>query len=162
RTSSSPWSAGVATGLWAWSASGSPARPRAQEIHGLSPASGHYSSRSGYRLGLDQLLFLDALGAVGDRLADVPERACAAHVREDVEVVRLGRREGEPLERVAAPGVVPGRWAGIAAEDRVRQGHHDPGDEDEGSDRRDQVVGADAGAAEVLVGVDHLALLAAG
>ena len=105
---------------------------------------------------------LGAGAAVGDRLADVAHRPGAAHVGQQVEVVRLRRREREPLERVAAPGVVPGRGAALAAEDRVDQGHQDPGGEDEGADRGDQVVGVDAGPVEELVGVDHLALLAAG
>ena len=42
-----------------------------------------------------------------------------------VEVVRLRRREREPLERLAAPGVVPGPGAAVAAEDRVDERQHD-------------------------------------
>ena len=45
---------------------------------------------------------------------------------QDVEVVRLRRREREPLERVAAPRVVAGLGAALAAGDRVDQGQDDP------------------------------------
>src|SRR4051812_49550403 len=118
---------------------------------------------SGYRLGLAaRCSLLGAAAAMADRLADVAQRLWAADVREDVEVVRLGRGEREPLERVAAPGVVAGGGAVGAAEDRVEDRHQQAGEEDEDPDRRDHVVGGEAAAAEVLVGVGDLALVVAG
>src|SRR5262249_54044163 len=119
------------------------------------------SRASGYRLRLASCL-LGAARAVGDRLTDVLQRAVAAHVRQHVEVVRLRGREREPLERVAAPVVVTGAAAVGDAGDRVGEGEDDPDRQHEGADRRDQILGADAGAAEVLVGVDDLAVFAAG
>src|SRR5262245_65606747 len=76
---------------------------------------------SGYRLALASLA-LAAGGAAGDRVADVAHRTVAADVRQDVEVVRVRRREGEPLEGVAAPRGVPGLGAVGAARGRRDEG----------------------------------------
>src|SRR5262249_60221471 len=83
------------------------------------------SQRSGYRLGLARWLFA-AIGAMRDRLADVPHRTGAAHVGQDVEVVRVGGREREPLKRIAAPGVVAGLDPDRPAEDGVAEGQEEP------------------------------------
>src|SRR4051794_41743088 len=99
---------------------------------------------------------------MADRLTDVAQRTAAADVGEDVEVVRLRRREGEPLEGVATPRIMTGLGAVDAAEDRVEDRQQDADEEDEDADRGDHVIGGDAGAVEVLVGVDDLALAGAG
>src|SRR4029079_18118842 len=110
--------------------------------------------RSGYRLRFARGRPIGATGAIADRLTDVAQRAGAADVGEDVEVVRLRRREREPLQGVAAPRVVAGLGAVLAAGHGVDDRQQDPDREDEDADRGDHVVGGDAGAGEVLVGVD--------
>src|SRR3954452_17470026 len=87
--------------------------------------------------------------------AQVGERTTARDRRQGVEVVRRRRRRGVPLERVAAPGVVPGPSAVVRPRDRVEE-KQCPGCGDDGADRRDRVVrgsaaaGAEAGRAGCL------------
>ena len=79
-------------------------------------------------------------------------RSCAAPAARarTTRACRRPRGRGRPRGRLGA------------AEDRVEDRQQDADEEDEDADRGDHVVGGDAGAAEVLVGVDHLALVGAG
>ena len=61
----------------------------------------------------------------GDRVADVTQRLVAAHVGKRRRSCGAGRREREPFQRGAAPGIVPGADAGAEAADRVDQRQHD-------------------------------------
>src|SRR4051812_38270869 len=94
--------------------------------------------------------------AAAHRLTDVAQRLVAPHVRDDVEVVGRGRRRREPLERLAAPGIVAGPDAAARREIGVDERQYDADGEDEGADRRDQVVGVQAHRVDRIARLEEL------
>src|SRR6202012_1178484 len=102
------------------------------------------SARGRSSAGARELLAAAALlghpGGALDLATDVAHRLHGAHPRDLVEVVDRRRRRCEPLERVALPGIRAGDPPVVKAPGDVEDGHQDPETEDEGSDRRDQVV----------------------
>src|SRR5512132_1973184 len=87
------------------------------------------ASETAWRDGLRDRL--SGRGCGSHLAADVLHRLDTADARDHVEVVGRRRRRGEPLERVALPGVVAGLAAVLDAPEHVDDGHEHAHAEDE-------------------------------